>query len=117
MDFDRYSRNSFEAIATNPDALRALADRLQDDVLVELHRAVVERFAAVVAELNRRGHKLTDYRDQTPDHGHVRDYTTPDLCALRLAFDLTISAGFEDVYFEGGRGRPSGESPRPQGQE
>ena len=48
MDFDLYSRAAFEAIASDPEALRLLVDRLQEDVLLELHRVVAERFAAIV---------------------------------------------------------------------
>lgn len=114
MDFDCYARTAFEAIASRSDALRALADQLQADVLSELDRVVSERFAVIVAELNRRGHNLTPYDDQAAGEEHVRDYTDPNRCALRLAYDVIISAGFEDVRAEGGRGRPVGTDDLPR---
>jgi hypothetical protein len=114
MDFDRYARAAFEASAASPDALRALADQLQDDILSELDRVLSERFAVIVAELNRRGHNLTAYDDQSPGEEHARDYTDPNRCALRLAYDVIISAGFEDVRAEGGRGRPASAEDHPR---
>ncbi len=105
MNFDRYSRESFEAIASDANALRVLADQLEADVLQELNQILAERFAVMVAELNSRGHNLR--WDGTPRIGdvHFRVYTNPHRCALRLGYDLLICAGFEDAWGEGGRGR------------
>ncbi|HEV3436870.1 MAG TPA: hypothetical protein VG122_05900 [Gemmata sp.] len=105
MNFDRYSREAFEAIALDANDLRVLADQLEADLLQELNQILAERFAVMVAELNSLGHNLR--WDGTPRIGdvHFCDYTNPRRCALRLGYDLLICAGFEDAWGEGGRGR------------
>jgi hypothetical protein len=114
MDLKRFSPEAFEALRGDPHAARRLADELQDAVAAEVGAAAGERFRAIVTALNALGHRLTLYGEQSDDgikHVHVRDYTNPEQCALRLAMDITISAGFKDVWFEGGWG----ELPREEG--
>src|SRR5262245_44683965 len=102
MEFTRFSPEAFEALRGDPQAARRLADELQDAVLAEIGGVAGQKFRAIVATLSSLGHRLTPYGEQSPGEQHVRDYTHPDQCALRLAMDITISAGFKDVCFEGG---------------
>lgn len=103
MDLQRFSPAAFEVLADDRHAARQLANELQDAVLAEVAVAARERFQELVAVLNGLGHRLTPYEDRS-DGYHVRDYTNPEKCALRLAIDVTISAGYQDVVSEGGWG-------------
>jgi hypothetical protein len=86
MDLQRFSPAAFEELAGDPHAVRQLANELQDAVLAEIGTAASERFKNLVAVLNGLGHRLTPYEDRSDGH-HVRDYTNPNQCALRLAVD------------------------------
>lgn len=105
MNFELFSRAMFDSLAPDAEAARLLADELQDAVLAELGAMLQERFNSIVAELNARGHNLTPYGAQSDGELHSRDYSDPARCALRLAVDVTISAGYKDVRGEGGWGR------------
>lgn len=105
MELSRFSPEAFEALRGGPHAARRLADELQGAVLAEIGAVARERFLTIVAALNAIGHRLTPYGEQFPGEQHVRDYANPEQCALRLAVDITLSAGFKDVWYEGGVGR------------
>lgn len=104
MDLSRFSPAAFESLAGDPHAARRLADELQAAVLAEVGAVAGERFLAAVAALNKLGHRLTLYGPQADDDRHVRDYTDPQQCSLRLGLDIVISAGYRDVQSEGGSG-------------
>jgi len=104
MELSRFSPAAFESLASDPYAARRLADELQAAVLSEVGAAAGERFMTVVAALNALGHRLTAYCPRSDGEQDVRDYTNPQLCALRLAMDIVISAGYKDVQSEGGCG-------------
>ncbi len=97
----------FDSLAPDAEAARLMADELQAAVLAELGEVVRARFEAIVAELNTRGYNLTLYGPQSADNRHVRDYSDPKCCALRLGADVVISAGYRDVRSEGGWGERS----------
>jgi len=101
MEFTRFSPEAFESLRGDADAARRLADELQVAVLAEVGAAAKERFRTIVATLNALGHRLAPY-DEDPGEVHVRDYTAPHQCALRLAVDVIVSAGYKDVRYEGG---------------
>ena len=90
MNYREYSKGAFEKL--NPIEARNLADKLQEDVLVELHAAVSNKFIEVVNKLNAEGHSLSPYTETIPGDIHYRD-----LSSLRLALDLIISAGYRDT--------------------
>lgn len=106
MDLDRFSPAAFEVLAGNAAAARIIANDLQDAVTAEVEAAARERFAEVAAALNQYGHRLTSYGRSDPDEDEVRDYTDPNQCALRLVMrvEVTVTAGYKDVRFEGGWG-------------
>jgi hypothetical protein len=104
MNFDQFSRAVFNSLAPDASAARLLSDELQAAVLAELDAVVRDRFSAIVAELNARGHELAPYDTQSAGEQHYRDYSDPTCCALRLAVDVTLSAGFQDVRGEHGWG-------------
>ncbi len=104
MDFAAFSPSVFEHLAGDADAARRLADALEDAVLAEVGAAARAKFREIVAELNAVGHHLMPHGSPTPGCEEAKDYTDPNQCALRLGIDLTVTAGYRDVRFEGGWG-------------
>ena len=94
MDYDRYSKAAFEACGLNSEAARRLSDQLQEDVNAELHPAILAAFQKIVAALNARGHSLRPYGEIRAGDVSFWDQTTHRDCKLRLAYDVTISAGY-----------------------
>ena len=106
MDAERFSPAAFERHAGDPDAARQLAGELEAAVLAEVGQAAHARFREIVAALNAVGHHLTPHGKQTDGTDEAKDYSDPNQCALWLAIELTVSAGYRDVRFEGGWGEP-----------
>jgi hypothetical protein len=106
MNLDRFSPAAFDLLTGNAAAARDLANDLQDAVAAEVEAAARERFMAAAAALNQHGHRLTPYGRTDPDGDEFRDYTDPNQCALRLVMrvEVTVTAGYKDVRFEGGWG-------------
>ena len=97
MNFEKYSKQQFEARGLDTPAARQLADELQDDVAEEIHEAVLAAFMKVVEGLNERGHKLTPYGEIQVGDISLRDEPGEGRCNLRLACDVVISAGYSDT--------------------
>ncbi len=98
---EHFSLSAFLA-ADSPEAARQLADQLQAAVLRELDEVILSRWREIVERLNALGHDLRPYREQAPGDLHVRDDSLDEEgydCKLRLACDVTISAGFQDVFY------------------
>jgi hypothetical protein len=106
MNLDRFSPAAFEVLAGSAAAARDLAAELQDAVAAEVEAAARDRFMAIAAALNQYGHRLAAHGRPDPDEDEFRDYTDPNQCALRLAVrvEVTVTAGYKDVRFEGGWG-------------
>jgi hypothetical protein len=94
MDFEKYSKQRFEAHGLNTPAARQLADELQDDVSREIHGAVLAAFMKVVEGLNAQGHSLTPYGEIKVGDISFREEACEGRCNLRLACDVVISAGY-----------------------
>jgi hypothetical protein len=56
MDFSRYSLSAFEALASDADSVRRLADELESAILAEIAVTARERFGQIVSLLTRHGH-------------------------------------------------------------
>jgi hypothetical protein len=104
MNAEQFSPASFEALADDPDAARRLSDELEVAVLREVGNAARQRFRELVAELNAVGHRLTPHGMPSEGSEEAKDYSDPNQCALRLAVEVSVSAGYRDVRFEGGWG-------------
>jgi hypothetical protein len=96
MNFEKYSKQQFELNAS-ATAVRQLADKLQDDVVSEIHEAVYAAFMKVVEALNAEGHNLKPFEEVRPGDISFRDVPVEGQCHLRLACDVVISAGFSDL--------------------
>jgi hypothetical protein len=94
MDYDKYSKAAFEACGLNSQAARRLSDQLQEDVNAELHPVILAAFQKIITALNARGHSLRPYGEIRVGDVSFWDQTTHRDCALRLAFDVVISAGY-----------------------
>jgi hypothetical protein len=94
MNFEKYSKQQFEARGLNTPAARRLADELQDDVAGELHGAVPAAFLKVVEGLNVQGHSLTAYGEIHVGDISFRDEPCEGQSNLRLDCDVVISAGY-----------------------
>ena len=94
MNFEKYSKQQFEACGLDTPAARQLADELQSDVAREIHESVLAAFVKVVEGLNARGHKLTPYDEIRVGDISFRDEPGGGRCNLRLACDVVISAGY-----------------------
>jgi hypothetical protein len=105
---EQFSLSAFEA-AGSPEAARRLSDELQDAVLRQLHEVIIARWQQILQQLTALGHELRPYREQVPGDLHVRDDSLDEDgydCKLRLACDVTISAGFRDVRFSKSNSSP-----------
>jgi len=89
MNFDKYSRSSFEKL--NPKEARALADEVQELVQLELDKSIKDAFTKIIEKFNSVGHNLTIY-DESPG-----DFAYRDSDGFRLAVDTVISSGFRDA--------------------
>jgi hypothetical protein len=96
MDYAKYSQFEFNRCGLDSPEARALADDLQNDVLMELHQAVLPIFEEIVTRLNALGHRLTIY-DSAPGEVAFRDESKATECALRLAYGIVISAGYSHL--------------------
>ena len=96
MNFEKYPKSKFESLASDPSAIRRLADELQDDVVQEIHEAVLTAFLRVVDGLNAEGHDLRLSEEIRPGDIAYRDEPGEGKCNLRLGCDLVISAGYSD---------------------
>ncbi|BAY16058.1 hypothetical protein NIES21_18810 [Anabaenopsis circularis NIES-21] len=94
MNFEKYSKQQFDACGLDTSAARQLADELQDDVAKEIHEVVLTAFLKVVEELNARGHNLTPYDEIQVGDIPFRDESSKERCNLRLACDIIISTGY-----------------------
>jgi hypothetical protein len=94
MDYEKYSKRRFEELGVDSSPARTLADDLQDDVSEELHGAVLAAFQQIVSKLNAEGHNLTPYGEIRVGDMPFRDEPDGETCYLRLACDVTISAGY-----------------------
>jgi hypothetical protein len=97
MDFEKYSKQQFEARGLDTPAARQLADELRDDAAKEIHGAVLAAFMKVIEGLNARGHNLTPYGEVQVGDIPFRDESGEGRCDLRLACDVVISAGYSDT--------------------
>lgn len=104
MNAEQFSPAAFEFHAGDPDAARRLSDALEEAVLREIGNAARQRFREIVASLNAVGHRLTPHGLPSDGSEEAKDYSDPNQCALRLAVEVTVSAGYRDVRFEGGWG-------------
>ena len=94
MNFEKYSKQQFDACGLDTPAARRLADELQDEVTREIHGAVLAAFMKVIEGLNARGHNLTPYDEIQIGDISFRDESGEGRCNLRLACDVVISAGY-----------------------
>lgn len=106
MNAEQFSPAAFEFHAGDPEAARQLADELEAAVLAEVGKAARARFREIVASLNAVGHRLTPHGRQTDGTDEAKDYSDPNQCALWLAIEVSVAAGYRDVRFEGGWGEP-----------
>jgi hypothetical protein len=106
MNAEPFSPAAFEFHAGDPEAGRRLSEALEAAVLAEVGKAARSRFREIVAELNAVGHRLTPYGLAADGTEEAKDYSDPNQCALWLALEVTVSAGYRDVRFEGGWGEP-----------
>jgi hypothetical protein len=94
MNFEKYSKHQFEARGLDTNAARELADELQEDILKEIHEAVLAAFLQVAESLNAQGHSLTPYGEIAAGDISFRDKSGDGQCNLRLSCDVVISAGY-----------------------
>jgi hypothetical protein len=94
MNYEKYTRERFDALGLDSPEARALADQLQDDVCTELHSVILPKFQEIVSRLNARGHNLTPCDPIEPGVIAYRDEPTEGECRLRLACDTVVSAGY-----------------------
>ncbi len=102
MNAEHFSPSAFEVHFGDPDAARLLADELKDTVLAEVGRAARARFREIVSALNAVGHRLTPHGLPTDGSEEAKDYSDPNQCALWLGVEVSVSAGYRDLRFEGG---------------
>jgi hypothetical protein len=100
MEYSKYSKKEFEKAGINSTHARALADKLQEDVLLELHNEIEAAFLKVVSRLNKEGHDLSLYGKLAPGEYEFRGKQKNGNCGLRLACDVIISAGYSHTVNE-----------------
>src|SRR5258705_5979328 len=97
MNFEKYSKSEFTSLDSDSAATRRLADQLQDEVVREVHEALLTAVLRVVDGLNAEGHDLRLYGEMRPGDIAYRDEPTEGQCNLRLGCDVVISAGYSDT--------------------
>ena len=97
MDYAKYSKRRFAERGIDSQAARQLADELQNDVNIELHKVVSAAFQEIIDALNAQGHNLTLYGESKVGEIAFRDEPFENHCFLRLACDVVISAGYADT--------------------
>ena len=100
MEYSKYSKNEFDKAGINSDRARALADKLQEDVLQELNKEIEAAFLKIVTRLNAEGHDLSPYSEIVPGEYAFRGKEDNGNCGLRLACDVVISAGYSHTINE-----------------
>ena len=93
MDYQKYSKKSFDHLGVDTEAARKLADDLQCDVLDELHVKIKSALLEIISCLNANGNNLKPYGEILPGDMGFRDDG-----ALRLGVDVVISAGYAHTY-------------------
>ena len=59
MEHAKYSKQEFDRLGLDSPEAQLLAEQLQDDVMQELHRAILPVVQAIAPCLNALGHSLT----------------------------------------------------------
>jgi hypothetical protein len=94
MNFEKYSKQDFDALGLDSQSARELADELQDDVAKEIYDAILPKLLRIIEGLNARGHHLKPYDEIRVGDISFRDESAEGECRLRLACDVVISAGY-----------------------
>ena len=98
MNFENYSKQTFESCGLDTPAARQLAYQLQVAVVEEMQEAVLAALLRVVEGLNVAGHNLKPYEQIRAGDIAFRDESVDGQCRLRLACDIVISAGYSDTH-------------------
>jgi hypothetical protein len=100
---ERFSAREFARLGLDSEASALLALQLERVVSEKMFVTLKEAAAAIVRELNAQGHRLSLDEEQIGDPLHPVGISFRDegvgpsgipRCKLRLAFDLTVSAGY-----------------------
>ena len=98
---DRFSAAAFAGLRNDSTAARELADDLAEEVLKAVDSAVRQLVRQVVADLTHLGHDLRPYDNDGLGEVSFRDDRTDSAggysCDLRLAVDVVVSTGYDDV--------------------
>ena len=94
MNYKKYSKKNFAELGRNTPEARTLADQLEKDVTLELHKIILPKFQEIISKLNAIGHNLRPYEEIEPGDISFRDEALEKDCYLRLACDFVISSGY-----------------------
>jgi hypothetical protein len=97
----RFSVEAFEALGTDTDESRQLAQLLGNDIQNEIHKAVLPKLEEMIQELNSLGHNLRPYGDQQPGDVSFRDDSLGPAgykCNLRVSVDFIVSTGYSHLF-------------------
>ncbi|MCB1985459.1 MAG: hypothetical protein H6936_14245 [Burkholderiales bacterium] len=100
MEYSKYSKDEFEKAGINSTQARALADKLEEDVLQALDAEIGAAFAKVISRLNKEGHDLSQYSEIVPGEYEFRGKQSDGNCGLRLACVVVISASYSHTVDE-----------------
>ena len=98
MNYDKYTKDKFEAAGRNTREARDLCNQLQDDVMEELHTVVLPKFQEIISKINEVGHNLAPYSEIIAGDIEYRDEPTDGFCYLRLGCDMVISSGYAHTF-------------------
>jgi hypothetical protein len=120
---DRFSAREFARLGVDSEAAAILALELEQAVGEQIFVKLKEAAESIVRQLNEQGHALALDEEQIGDpllpigisfRDEAADASGVARCKLRLAFDLTVSAGYahlsddlEDARERMSRGAPS----------
>ena len=100
---DRFSAREFARRGLDSEEAAILALELEQAVGEQIYIKLKEAAQSIVRELNERGHSLSLDEEQVDDpwlpigisfRDEAQGETGMSRCKLRLAFDLTVSAGY-----------------------
>lgn len=98
MNLDKFSKSELEDLIGDKAALSQRLKELDTFIAAELESVVLQKMAAIVEDLNSRGHSLTPSKVQL-------DPSETDFCenhenrniGLRVSSDIVISSGFNGI--------------------
>ena len=97
MNYSKFSKEAFNKLGNNTEAIEKLANALQEEALEELHQEILKAFGKVASKLEEQGHSLAPYIENVIGEYEFRDIDKNGNCGLRLACDVIMSSGYNDA--------------------